>query len=195
MNVLSLGTARRRLFALHDPAVLAARAMPRAAVICNPGGAELVHAHRSLRHLALRLSRRGFHVLRFDYYGTGDSEGEDGEADPAGMQQDTEFALEAARDIAGVAQVALIGLRLGAGIAAQASLRRSGEVESLVLWDPLQVPELPAGLRQRSLLLVTDGAAVAGAEAVAAPCCWVESITASGALPVAAFQRMEQWLR
>ncbi len=195
MNLLSLGTAQRRIFAIHDPPS-GANERPRAAVLCNPGGAEAVYAHRSLRHLALRLARLGFHVVRFDYFGTGDSGGADEEAGEQGMQSDLEYAIEAARDVAGSSRVTLVGLRLGAVIAARFAARQPQGIESLVMWDPLEPPPPVAQAVPRRLLLVTDpGETIDDAIVIAAPCCWVESITTSGALPVAAFQYIEKWLR
>lgn len=195
VNLLSLGVAGREIFALHDPAVKGA---PRAgaAVICNPLGGEQVFAHRALRHLAVRLARRGLHVLRFDYFGTGDSGGEDDDATREGMVGDVAFAIEAARDAAAVAQVALIGLRAGADIAAAYARRQTGEVASLVLWDPLELPVVPPALAPRTLLLHTSASTpMPGAVQVEAPCCWQESITVSGALPINVFRQVDAWLR
>lgn len=190
MNLLSLGAAGHDIFAIHDPAVAPSRA--RAAVLCNPGGPEQVFAHRSLRHLALRLARLGIHVLRFDYFGTGDSGGYE-EGAPAGLQKDLLITIDAAIDISGAARVTLIGLRMGADVAAQVACTQPSLVESLVLWDPLDPvsPDIPAQVRV--LKLLTDD--VAAADALAAPRCWEESITTTGALPVAVFQRIESWLR
>jgi pimeloyl-ACP methyl ester carboxylesterase len=195
VNLLSLGVAGREIFALHDPAAkVASRA--RAAVFCNPVGAEQVYAHRALRHLAVRLSRRGFHVLRFDYFGTGDSGGEDGDATRDSMVEDVGFAIEAARDAAGTAQVALVGLRAGADIAAAYARRHAGDIDSLVLWDPLEAPVVPPALAARTLVLHTPATTPPpGAMQVEAPCCWDESITMSGALPIAVFQQVDAWLR
>jgi pimeloyl-ACP methyl ester carboxylesterase len=194
LNLLSLGDAARRLFAIHDPAVATGR-RARALVVCNPLGAEYDYAHRSLRKLALRLARRGIHVVRFDYYGTGDSYGEDEEADPGRMHEDAELAIEAARDISGADRVALLGLRFGATVALRAASRHAGLVESLVLWDPTEQPEVPLALRQRTLMMATaDRPSWPGVERIMAPCCWDESITVSGALPLPAYRRIEEWL-
>lgn len=136
MNPLFLGTSGRRIFGVYEPAAQTSGA-PRAAVICNPWGNEYVYAHRSLRHLAVRLSRSGCHTLRFDYFGTGDSAGDETETDFSGLARDIESAMETVKDIAGTPRVALIGLRLGANIAAQVASRLPDEIESLVLWDPI----------------------------------------------------------
>jgi len=208
VNPFFLGTAERRIFAIHEPAA-ASSARPRAAVLCYPLGSEYVCAHRSLRHLAARLAKGGFHTLRFDYFGTGDSGGDEGEADAAGMEADVEAAMESVRDIAGTARVALVGLRAGANVAARVAARSPGQVEALVLWDPIMsggegVP-LPAP-PTRSLVLVTqrteaavalrsmEGSSVA-VEIVEAPCPWVETATITGVLPVRSMQRIEEWLR
>jgi pimeloyl-ACP methyl ester carboxylesterase len=105
-------------------------------VICHPFGQEYLRAHRSLRELAGRLADAGFHVLRFDYHGGGDSAGEPGEARVEGWLEDTTAALDEVREAAGSARVALVGLRLGATLATLTA-RQSGGVEALVLWDPV----------------------------------------------------------
>jgi pimeloyl-ACP methyl ester carboxylesterase len=136
MNLLYLGTAERRIFGIYEPPASTA-GRPRAAVLCYPWGAEYIYAHRSIRQLATRLAMSGYHTLRFDYFGTGDSAGEPAQTDLAGCEFDLESALETMKDIAGVARVALIGLRAGANIAANAAVRLPEEVDGLVLWDPI----------------------------------------------------------
>jgi pimeloyl-ACP methyl ester carboxylesterase len=201
MNPLYLGTRERRLFAVYEPAAVK-EGRARAAVLCHPWGAEYVYAHRTMRQLAVRLSARGFHTLRFDYFGTGDSGGEDFEADPAAAEADVESAIEGLQDIAGVARVALIGLRLGATLAARTAVRRKESVEALVLWDPVVVPDEAAAmvpsLPARTLMMFTDTPAVeltgVTAESMSAPCPWVEDATVSGAVPVRVIQRIADWL-
>jgi pimeloyl-ACP methyl ester carboxylesterase len=203
VNPLYLGTRERRLFAAYEPAAVKER-RTRAAVLCYPWGAEYTFAHRTMRQLAVKLSTCGFHTLRFDYFGTGDSGGEDSEASPAAAEVDIESAIEGLQDIVGVAQVALIGLRLGATLAARAAMRRKENVEALVLWDPIVLPEEAAGMMRnlpaRTLMMLTDSQGVANAltgvtaESMSAPCPWVEEATISGAVPVRVIQRITEWL-
>lgn len=136
MNPLFLGTAERRIFGIYEPAAEKS-GRPRAAVLCYPWGIEYVYAHRSMRHLAVRLSMSGCHTLRFDYFGTGDSAGDYSETDLAGMESDVESAIESMKDIAGTRRVSLIGLRVGANVASRVAIRLPSEVEALVLWDPI----------------------------------------------------------
>jgi alpha/beta superfamily hydrolase len=134
MNPFFFGPSERPLFgAYHPPASPARRT---GVVICNPLGQEHMRTHRALRQLALQLVRIGYPVLRFDYYGTGDSAGYLEEARFEGMIEDTRHALEEIRDTAAVSRITLIGLRLGASIA-YVSARGRTDIDSLVLWDPI----------------------------------------------------------
>lgn len=136
MNPLYLGSGDRRLFGIYEPPAVK-RAHPRAAVLCHPWGSEYVNAHRSMRHLAAQLSQTGFHTLRFDYFGSGDSAGDLIDADLIGWEGDTESAVEGLKDIAGTPRVTLVGMRIGAAIAARAAAQLADEIEALVLWDPI----------------------------------------------------------
>lgn len=105
-------------------------------VLCNPIGEDAVRAHRSFRHLAERLAARGFSVLRFDFRGTGDS-AED-EADPdrvSAWLEDVGFAINELRARASLSRVSVVGLRLGATLAALVASGRD-DVSELVLWNP-----------------------------------------------------------
>ena len=108
-----------------------------AVVICNPVGHELVHAYRSIRHLADGLAKSGFSVLRFDYSGTGDSTGDqldDGIVDC--WLADVRSAVQLMRERFGVHPVHLLGVRNGALFAAS-SLAVANIDGSLILWDPI----------------------------------------------------------
>jgi alpha-beta hydrolase superfamily lysophospholipase len=90
-----------------------------------------------MRQLANMLSAAGYHVLRFDYFGTGDSAGEPLEADLAGWETDIETAIEELKDTSGASRVCLVGLRLGATLAARVAIRKNKQIDDLVLWDPV----------------------------------------------------------
>jgi pimeloyl-ACP methyl ester carboxylesterase len=135
MNPFFFGTKARRLFGVYTPA--ASQASRRALVLCHPWGQEYIRAHRSMRQLAIRLARADVHVLRFDYFGTGDSAGDMLDADLEGWERDIESALAELRDTTGADAVGLVGLRLGATLAARVAARQGDEVQQLVLWDPV----------------------------------------------------------
>lgn len=124
----------RSLFAwLHRPAGAVAE---HGVLICPPLGHEQVHSHRTLRHLAERLAAQGFAVMRFDYHATGDSDGT--ESDPqhlATWQANVSDAVDWMRLEGGCRKISLVGLRLGATLAA--FYAEQHEVESLVLWAPI----------------------------------------------------------
>lgn len=106
-------------------------------MLCAPWGQEYLRAHRAMRRLAVSLNAVGLDVLRFDYFGTGDSAGDTQDVNIKGCEQDIETAIEELQDMAGVERVGLVGLRLGATLAAHVALRRTKEVDRLLMWDPV----------------------------------------------------------
>ncbi len=127
------GGAARPLFGwLHATAACAAS--DRVVVICPPVGSEYTRSHRSLRHLADRLAAAGMPALRFDYDGVGDSPGTDLEPDRvAAWRASIATAVHHARRLTGRSRVCLVGVRLGASLAALACEEQ--KIEDLVLWN------------------------------------------------------------
>jgi pimeloyl-ACP methyl ester carboxylesterase len=132
---MRLDARGRELFVLHQAAQGASRS--HAVLLCSPFGQEAIRAHRFYRVLADRLAGHGFDVLRFDYFGTGDSGGDDEDFDLAGAVADTRFLCEWVRQRLHPARVSLMGLRLGADIAMLASARTGGAVAELILIEPV----------------------------------------------------------
>jgi alpha-beta hydrolase superfamily lysophospholipase len=125
------GPEDRRLFGwLHAPA----GGVHAGVVLCPPLGYEYVCAYRTYVLLARRLTEAGFAVLRFDYDGTGDSVGDD--QDPARVDAWLASIRAAVEDMRGrgVDELALVGMRAGALLAAVAA--ETCKVSDLVLWDP-----------------------------------------------------------
>jgi len=141
MTAFHFGSRQRRLFGYYEPAQANFRRV-QAALLCHPMGNEQVFAYRTLRQLAARLVRSGFHVLRFDYFGTGDSYGDTGEGDLASWCDDIETALEELKEITGATKVDVVGLRLGANLSARVASKRPEEINKLILWEPLAADEL-----------------------------------------------------
>lgn len=106
----------------HPPAGAGARV---GIVLCSALGTEMLCAHAGWRQLAIRLAAAGMPTLRFDYAGTGDSPGDDREADRLGVwSRGIDSAIESLRRGAGVERVIVVGLRLGATLAATVAARR-----------------------------------------------------------------------
>jgi pimeloyl-ACP methyl ester carboxylesterase len=156
MNPFFFGTRERRLFGVYH----AGRGGPsgaRAAVLCHPLGQEYLRAHRSMSHLGNLLGRAGVHVLRFDWYGTGDSGGDLADGDLAGWQEDLATAVDELKDTTGADRVGLVGLRLGATLAAAVARRRE-DVDTVVLWDPVVTGAEYAGELERDASQAGPGA-------------------------------------
>jgi pimeloyl-ACP methyl ester carboxylesterase len=105
-------------------------------VMCYPAGQEYMLSHRALKQLSTLLSKAGFHVMRFDYYGTGDSSGDSREVNLDLWKSNIHVAIEELKDSSGVKKVVLMGLRLGAALTVATSIERT-DITDLVLWDPV----------------------------------------------------------
>ena len=123
------------LFGMFHPAARV-RPKPGAILLCHPIGHEYFRVHRAFRNIAAALSRLGFSVLRFDYYGTGDSHGDASAATLERWQADVSAAVEELKRRSGLPRVSIVGLRLGASLAWLECLART-DVDLLVMWEPI----------------------------------------------------------
>ena len=106
-------------------------------LICAPFGQEAVRSHRLFRVLSDRLARSGIAVLRFDYYGSGDSPGDDVDGELEGWRRDVGTAHEELRRRAGDRRIIWLGARLGATVAVMAAKSGRCDPSRLILWDPI----------------------------------------------------------
>lgn len=136
MTPIVFGPPGRRLFGLLHLAAQPAP-KPHGVLLCNPFGQESVRVHRLFRVLAERLCRAGVHVLRFDYFGCGDSPGADDEGDLAGWVGDVGVAQAELTSRSGCQRQTWVGARLGATLACMASRRITSPPSRLVLWEPV----------------------------------------------------------
>src|SRR5918992_3821916 len=113
MNPFFFGSSQQPLYGVYHPPK--ARVPRRIGVVlCYPLWQEYMRAHRAFRQLAILLAKAGFPVLRFDYFGTGDSGGDSESGDVAQWTADVCTAIDELKDTAGVRSVSLVGLRVGA---------------------------------------------------------------------------------
>lgn len=140
MNPFFFGSSDKQLFGVHHPPE-GTEVRDGAVLLCPSLGHEYIAAHASLTQLGQHLARHGLHVLRFDFYGCGDSAGDIEDASVDQWVEDVGTAVRELRDTSGSRRVSVVGLRLGASIAALAAakMQRGGgpEIFASVLWEPV----------------------------------------------------------
>ena len=126
------GPEDARLFGVvHQPSDGVVRG---AVVLCPAVGYEQTATAHGLRMLGEQLAARGLLALRFDYRGTGQSSGRGGDVTTDWWLEDVRNAVRYVR-AGGAERVGLVGLRMGALLAAR--VHRELGAEELVLWDPI----------------------------------------------------------
>ncbi len=136
LTPLLFGPLSRQLFGLYH-ATETRRSTEIAVLICPPFGQEAIRSHRLFRVLAEQLARSGVPVLRFDYFGTGNSPGEDADGEFDGWRLDVCAAHEELRRRSDARRIVWLGARLGATLAVLAARGGSYDPVRLLLWDPI----------------------------------------------------------
>jgi exosortase A-associated hydrolase 2 len=121
---------------LHGVLHLPAEDHGRALVFCHPFAEEKKCAHRAMVEAARGCAEAGWTVLRFDLRGCGDSPGSFADYDLDDWRQDIASAADYAREATGSDHVGLLGLRLGAALAASVAEQRP-DTTCLALWEPV----------------------------------------------------------
>jgi alpha-beta hydrolase superfamily lysophospholipase len=134
MTPLWFGPEDHPLFGwLHLPEIHQVRG---GVLLCPTLGLEAVSARYAYKQLAERLAQSGFAAFRFDYEGTGDSAGrEDDPGRVAAWSDSIRIAEDRLRSI-GIGRFSVVGMRMGATLAADVFGERSDIIDDLVLWDP-----------------------------------------------------------
>ena len=135
MTPTRLTVRGRELFVLQQAAGPDSRG--HTVLLCNPFGQEAIRAHRFYRVLGDRLCAAGFDVVRFDYFGSGDSSGDDEAFDLQGAVDDTVAIADWARSHHAAARLSLLGLRLGGSVAMLASEKLALRPSRLLLFEPV----------------------------------------------------------
>lgn len=136
MTPYFFGAEEEPLFGVYMPP-RSSVARDAAVLLCGPIGIEYQRTHYALRLVVQQLARAGFHALRFDYHGIGDSSGEVGAGQFDRWIDDIALAAHELFEISGVEDLTIVGLRMGAALAIEALAERDIKATSLVLWDPV----------------------------------------------------------
>lgn len=128
------GNGYRLFGVIHDPE---GEANSRGFVFCHPFAEEKLWTHRVFVNFARILAQKGYYVLRFDYMGHGDSEGEFADSSVETRLNDIKTAITWLKTNRPVDKgTGLLGLRFGATLACLAA-EREVELSNLVLWEPV----------------------------------------------------------
>jgi len=105
-------------------------------VFCEPFAEEKLWSQRVMVNFSRLLARRGYTILRFDFMGHGDSDGDFEDSDVDTRLSDIGKAMEFLKKRAEVRDVGLLGLRWGATLSA-IWCERNGEADFMILWEPI----------------------------------------------------------
>lgn len=126
-----LDSSAGRIFVAYHPPRGVARG---AVVICPPMFHEQVRGYRLFALAADALASSGLGVLRFDYPGTGDSDGDEEAFTLDRAEAAARAALDRLEQLSGSSPMAVLGIRAGAYIATRLAAHRP-QVR-LWLWQP-----------------------------------------------------------
>lgn len=109
---------------------------PLGVVFCHPFGEEKNRSYRSLVNFGRYLAKQNIPSMRFDMKGCGDSDGEFSDITIDSQVDDTLDSISLFVEATKVEKVILVGLRLGATIAALAA-EKDSRVNGLVMLSPI----------------------------------------------------------
>lgn len=136
MTPYFFGSPEEPLFGVYSPP-RASVARDAAVLLCAPIGIWYQRSHYAIRLVALQLAEAGFHVLRFDYHGIGDSGGSVGAGEFDRWLDDVALAANELFETSGARDLTIVGLHMGAALAIEALANRDIKAKGLVLWDPV----------------------------------------------------------
>lgn len=106
-------------------------------VFCHPFAEEKLWTHRVFVNFARVLSKLGYHVLRFDYMGHGDSSGSFEDSTIETRISNIQCAIATLEtEVPDIKNINLLGLRLGGTLAALVASQIS-KIDKLILWEPI----------------------------------------------------------
>ena len=126
----------QQLYGIHyqPPAIKSQASRQHAVLMCHPLGHEYPRSYRNLQQLAIQLAQSGYDVFRFDYFGTGNSEGDSADVSAEQCAHDIQAASHYFLEQSKCEKLSIIAVRLGVPFATQAAIQ---QLENLIAWDPV----------------------------------------------------------
>ena len=124
---------QRLFFAHHQPPK--DRSNGFGLLICDPLLEEKQDSRRALVNFANLAAERGFSVLRFDFRGQGESDGNFGDFKPSQALEDIKFAFDELKARSHLDRTAVLGVRYGCNLLAAVGDSLSPDL--MVLWAPI----------------------------------------------------------
>ncbi len=124
----------RVFFAYHPPAEKKANGT--GILICDAMFEEKQDSRRAMVNFANLASEAGFGVLRFDYRGHGESEGDFSDFSPEDTAADIAFAYRELHGKSGISRAGILGVRFGCNLAVTAAVGGKIDPEFHLLWAP-----------------------------------------------------------
>jgi pimeloyl-ACP methyl ester carboxylesterase len=134
-------------------------------VLCDPFAEEKKSSQKTMAEMGRALAEAGLPALHFDYRGTGDSGGRFEQFNLDDWRQDICAVVDWVRLRWSLGRVGLLGLRLGASLAA--SEAAGCRAATLVMWEPILDGERYArelGQRSKIKHMMTGGPGAAAAQ-------------------------------
>ena len=135
MHAYFFGDSDKQLYGVYEPP-RSSTPSDSAVLLCYPAGQEYMRSHWAFRQLTNQLCRAGYHCMRFDYFGSGDSAGTGIDASLQQWQADVSAGLVELRDNSGATKLSIAGCRFGATLASITPVNET-KIERLILWDPV----------------------------------------------------------
>lgn len=104
-------------------------------VLNYPLGQEYMRCHKLYVNIANQLASYGFHVLRYDYEGTGDSDGDFSVLSMESCLEDLDRSVKELREAIGINKVLLVGARFGATLSM--IYAKKVPIDGLVMLSPI----------------------------------------------------------
>lgn len=138
MIPLFFGNETYKLFGVyHSPVNLSSQA--RNILLCTSLGHEYIRSYYLMRQIAEKLSSNGHHVLRFDWYGCGDSSGNINDSSTEIWYNNIQLAIDELLKLSRGKKVSLVGLRIAAPMLIEfvKSIKSNKHIDSIVFFDPV----------------------------------------------------------